>query len=64
MNIDEEFRFDVRIQDRMVKKGLVTKEELEQRLAHLKDSEGEAEVLPLEQPGLAPLHSDSEGDRG
>jgi hypothetical protein len=64
MNIDEEFRFDVRIQDRMVKKGLVTKEELEQRLAQLKDSESDSEVLPLEQPGLAPLHADSEGDRG
>jgi hypothetical protein len=64
MNIDEEFRFDVRIQARMVKKGLVTKEELEVRLATLKDIESESEPLDLEQPGLAPWGADSEGDRG
>lgn len=64
MNIDEEFRFDVRIQERMVKKGLVTPEELEKRLASLKDIESESEHLDLEQPGLAPLNADSEGDRG
>lgn len=64
MNIDEEFRFDVRIQDRMVKKGLVTKEELDKRLANLKDIEGDSEPLDLEQPGLLPLNADSEGDRG
>lgn len=64
MNIDEEFRFDVRIQERMVKKGLVTKEELEKRLETLRDIESESEALDLEQPGLAPLNADSEGDRG
>lgn len=64
MNIDEEFRFDVRIQERMVKKGLVTKEELEKRLATLKDIESESEAINLDQPGLLPLHADSEGDRG
>ncbi len=64
MNIEEEFRFDVRIQERMLKKGLVSEEELEQRLSGLKDVESESEELELEQPGLAPLESDAEGDRG
>ena len=63
MNIEEDFRFDVRIQDRLMKKGLVTKEELDQRLAALKDLEGAAETLDLQQPGLAPLDAEAEGDK-
>ena len=63
MNIEEDFRFDVRIQERLMKKGLVTKEELDQRLDALKDLEGEAETLELQQPGLAPLDAESEGDK-
>jgi len=63
MNIDEDFRFDVRIQERMVKKGLVTKEELEKRLSDLKDVEEQAEVLELPQPGLAHLDASGEGQR-
>jgi hypothetical protein len=55
MSIEEEFRFDVRIQERLLKKGLVTEEELKQRLDSLKDVEGESEILDLQQPGLAPL---------
>lgn len=54
MNIDEEFRFDVRIQQRMLDKGLVSKEELDQRLAALADAESSSEALELDQPGLAP----------
>lgn len=64
MNIEEEFRFDVRIQERMVKKGLVSEEELQQHLSALKDVESESEELDLEQPGHAPLEADTEGDRG
>ena len=63
MNIEEEFRFDVRIQERMLKKGLVTESELEQRLSGLKDVEEEAEALELQQPGLAPLEPEAEGDK-
>jgi len=51
MSIEEEFRFDVRIQERMVNKGVVGKEELDQRLSALRDLEDESEVLDLEQPG-------------
>ena len=63
MHIEEDFRFDVRIQERMVKKGLVKKDELEQRLAALTDLEGESETLELQQPGLAPLEPEAEGDK-
>lgn len=59
-SIEEEFRFDVRIQERMVKKGLVEKEELQKRLEALADLENESELLDLEQPGLARLDADSE----
>lgn len=55
MSIEEEFRFDVRIQERLLKKGLVSEEELKQRLDSLKDVEGDSEILDLQQPGLAPL---------
>lgn len=55
MTIEEEFRFDVRIQERLLKKGLVSEDELKQRLDSLKDVEGESEILDLQQPGLAPL---------
>lgn len=61
MSIEEDFRFDVRIQERMMKKGLVKSDELEQRLAALSDLEAETETLDLEQPGLTPLNpSDKE----
>ncbi len=59
MNIDEDFRFDVRIQERMVQKGLVQKEELAARLSALTDLEGESEALDLPQPGLSALGEDS-----
>ena len=62
MSIEEQFRFDVRIQKRMVDKGLVSEEELKQRLDALTDVEPEAETLELEQPGLAPRDS-VDGDR-
>jgi len=50
MTIEEDFRFDTRIQQRMVKKGDVSAEELEKRLAALPDREGDAAVLDLAQP--------------
>lgn len=50
MTIEENFRFDTRIQARMLKKGEVSQEELEQRLAALPDRETDATVLDLTQP--------------
>lgn len=52
MNIDEEFRFDVRIQERMLKKGAVLKDELDQRLAALKDLADQSEIIELDPPGV------------
>jgi hypothetical protein len=50
MTIEENFRFDTRIQARMLKKGEVSPGELEQRLAALPDREADAMVLDLAQP--------------
>ena len=50
MTIEENFRFDTRIQQRMLKKGEVSPEELEQRLAALPDRETEAAEIDLVQP--------------
>ncbi len=59
MNIEEEFRFDVRIQERMVKKGAVQKEELEQRLAALRDVAEQSEIIELDPPGVGAQSSES-----
>ena len=60
--MDEDFRFDIRIRDRMVQAGNITKEEVEARLAALKDVEPESELVDLEQPALVPLVATPEGD--
>lgn len=60
MNIEEEFRFDVRIQERMVNKGLVKKDELEKRLAALADLAEQAEIIELDPPGLTSSHAAEE----
>jgi hypothetical protein len=46
----EEFIYDVRIRDRMLDKGLLTKDALEKYQASLADLEAQAETIPLEQP--------------
>ncbi len=58
--IEDEFQFDVRIQERLLKKGVIKKEELEQRLAALEDKEDESEPLELDQPGLLPSEPEAE----
>jgi hypothetical protein len=62
--MDEDFRFDIRIRDRMVDAGLITKEEVAARLSSLKDVEPESELVELEQPALVPLvpAPESEGE--
>lgn len=52
MNIEEEFRFDVRIRERMLKKGNVGREELERRLAALPDKAEQSEIIELDPPGV------------
>lgn len=58
MTIEEDFRFDTRIQQRMLKKGDVSADELEKRLAALPDREGDALVLDLAQPASIPDEDD------
>jgi hypothetical protein len=59
MNIEEDFRFDVRIQQRLLKKGLVQESELSARLAGLKDLENECEPMEVEQPGVTPVEPEA-----
>jgi hypothetical protein len=63
MSIEEDFRFDVRIQERMLQKGLVKEDELKTRLDSLVDVEGQSEPLDLQQPGLAPEKAESDGEK-
>lgn len=58
MTIEEDFRFDTRIQQRMLKKGEVSADELEKRLAALPDREGDSLVLDLAQPASIPDEDD------
>ena len=60
MNIEEEFRFDVRIQERMLKKGAISQEELQKRLASLGDVAEQSEIIELDPPGV-PAQSGAEG---
>jgi hypothetical protein len=48
--MNTEFRFDVRIRQRMIDKGLLTPEQVEQYEKGLPDLEQQCEVIPLEQP--------------
>lgn len=64
MSIEEEFRFDVRIQKRLMKKGLVQEDELKARLAGLKDLEGECEAIQVDQPGVNLPLENSDRDLG
>jgi hypothetical protein len=50
MTIEENFRFDTRIQTRMLRKGEISQQEVDQRLAALPDREGDATVVDLAQP--------------
>jgi len=53
MSTSELFKYDVRIRDRMLAKGLLNESELKSHLESLKDVESEAAVVTLPQPALA-----------
>lgn len=53
MSTSEHFKYDVRIRERMLAKGLLTESELKSHLEALKDLETETEPVPLPQPALA-----------
>ncbi len=50
MTIEEEFRFDTRIRARMLKKGEISTQEVDSRLAGLPDREDVALPVEVEQP--------------
>lgn len=52
MTQDDAFRYDVRIRERLEKKGLLSADEIKKHLDALKDVEENAEIIPLEQPGV------------
>lgn len=52
MSTSEHFKYDVRIRERMLAKGLLTESELKSHLEALKDLEADTEPLALPQPAL------------
>lgn len=48
--MDQNFIYDVRVRQRMIDKGLVTAEQVEEYEKALPDLETQTETLPLEQP--------------
>ncbi len=52
MRDPEMFKYDVRVRDRMLRAGRISIEEVNGILAALPDSEGESEIVPLNQPAL------------
>lgn len=58
MTIEDDFRFDTRIQKRLLDKGEIRQDELDKRLAGLPDREGDAIVLDLVQPASIPDEDD------
>ena len=52
MSQSDLFRFDVRVRERMTRRGLLSESELEKHLGSLSDQEGRYDALPLTQPAL------------
>jgi len=52
MAIPESLKFDVRVRDRLLKKGLLTEAEVEQHLASLPDRAEDALDIGIKQPAL------------
>jgi hypothetical protein len=48
--MEDSFRYDVRIRDRLVQKGLLTKEEVQRHLEALVDVESKSEPVSVEPP--------------
>jgi hypothetical protein len=56
--MNTEFRFDVRIRQRMLDKGLITAEQVDQHEKALPDLEQHCEVIALEQPARVAAERD------
>jgi hypothetical protein len=53
MSTSEHFKYDVRIRERMLSKGLISDKEVQSHLEALKDVEAEARPVSIPQPALA-----------
>jgi hypothetical protein len=53
MSTNENFKYDVRVRDRLVSKGLLTPEAVKAYLDGLKDMESEARPIGVAQPALS-----------
>ena len=51
---------DQRVMDRYVRKGLVSQQDVDQHLAGLADAEGNAEYMPIPDPGAARAEGDDD----
>ena len=51
--MEDSFRYDVRVRERLLKKGLLKPEEVEKHLAALTDLESQSEPVSVEQPGVS-----------
>jgi hypothetical protein len=52
MKPNEQFKYDVRVRERMLRRGLVTDSEVEKHLGEVPDSDGKYDSLVLAQPAL------------
>lgn len=52
MKGSELFKYDVRVRERMLKKGLLSDKAVAEHLQALPDREGATDALPLDQPAL------------
>lgn len=53
MSTSESFKYDVRIRERMLSKGLISDKEVQSHLESLKDAEGDSRPVSIPQPALA-----------
>lgn len=52
MSIDDSFRYDVRVRERLLNKGILKPEDVQKHLEALADVETQSEPVSLEQPAL------------
>lgn len=62
MSTNELFKYDVRIRERMLNRGLLKESELASHLESLEDLEAEARTVSIAQPALSSSASDEDED--
>ncbi len=59
--MNDSFKYDVRVRQRMLDKGQLTEAEVQKHLAGLADSAAQAEVLTVTQPSAGDQAADGSG---